>query len=95
MPGVEAFPPDQTPGTDLQIGSRQNDRWAFATQFEGHRREIRGCSGEDLAADGSPAGEENVIEGHGHQVRCHGSVSLYHGHHIGFEMSWTGPGNQV
>ena len=95
MPGIETLAPDQAPRRDFEIGIVEDDRRVLPPQFQGDGREV-GCSTfQNLRADPSTTGEEDVIKALTHEVCGHRCVSIHHGHHVLRKMLGNQPFNQL
>ena len=95
LPGIDPFAPDQATRPHREVGPFKNDGRTFATQLQGYRREV--CSGslQHFPSDAAATGEKDVVERHGHQRACHGSISLDHLHHVGLEVLRDQPCDQI
>ena len=76
LAGIERLPPHDAPRRQLQIGLYTHDTRAFPAQFERDGRQMPGCTGHDLTAEGSASGIENMVEALCqqllHHLRCVG-----------------------
>ena len=95
LAGIDPLAPDQTTRSHREVGPLKNDGGALAPQFQGHRCEVGSGPLQHLSADAAATGEKDVVEGHGHQVGCDGTISLHHLHHLRLEVLRDQPCNQI
>ena len=62
LPCVEELAPDDPPRGDADVRRRLDDAGRLAAELERDRDEVRRGGGEDFAADGGAAGEEDRVE---------------------------------